>query len=72
MTETVTISDRVFEVDFGWTRREPQTWTDPGCEGGPEIDQIWEDGRVAEISDDECDQIVEELMRIAEEFMSDD
>ena len=47
---TLTIGDRELTVQFGWTERYPPSWTDPGSPGGPEIDQIWEDSEVADVT----------------------
>lgn len=61
----ITIGSREFLIEFRWQDREPATATDPGSPGGPEIENIWERGVSAIVSDREMDAIVDKIKRMS-------
>lgn len=61
----ITIGTRDLTVEFRWQDREPATATDPGSPGGPEIENIWERGVSAIVSDREMDTIVDKIKRMS-------
>lgn len=65
-TIDLTIGNRELTVQFGWGPPCRSSRTDPGSPGGPEIEQVWEAGSVADVSEDEMDEIVAALERHAD------